>query len=220
MGLPILYSFRRCPYAMRARMALQVSGQAVELREVRLRDKPAELLAVSPKGTVPVLIETNGDVIDESLDIMIWALRRKDPEAWLYGNAASTVDMIGLVAQCDGEFKQALDRYKYPQRFAGSDTLAERQRGAVFLETLDDRLQRWPWLFGQRASLADFAILPFVRQFRMVDPDWFDTCPLPNVREWLGRWLSSSLFEKIMFRTEPWSPHQPGLIFPLDACLR
>ncbi|MEP6882987.1 MAG: glutathione S-transferase [Dokdonella sp.] len=220
MALPILYSFRRCPYAMRARMAVQVSGQAVELREVRLREKPAHLLAASPKGTVPVLIDAKGRVIDESLDIMLWALQKNDPERWLANSSATEIEMSELIARCDDEFKPRLDRYKYPQRFAEFDRLTERQRGLQFLQSLEHQLEHGPWLFGDRGSLADFAILPFVRQFEMVDPEWFVTCPLPRVRDWLARWIASPLFERIMIRVEPWSPDQPCVIFPAAATLR
>ncbi len=220
MALPILYSFRRCPYAMRARMAVQVSGRPVELREVRLREKPADLLATSPKGTVPVLIEANGRVIDESLDIMRWALRQNDPEGWLANSSATAIEMSDLIARCDNEFKSRLDRYKYPQRFADSDPLTERQHGMPFLESLEHRLQRGTWLLGDRGSWADFAILPFVRQFGMVDAEWFVTCPLPRVRDWLARWIASTLFERIMIRVETWSPSRPGVIFPANSRLR
>lgn len=220
MALPILYSFRRCPYAMRARMALLVSAQQFELREVRLREKPVELLAASPKGTVPVLIKADGKVLDESLDIMLWALRQNDPESWLGAPAASAEDMFELIARCDGEFKHALDRYKYPQRFADAHPLSEREHAAQFLISLEHRLESAPWLFGNRASLADFAILPFVRQFRMVEPEWFDACPWPRLRHWLDGWLASTLFERTMIRVEPWSPNRPGVIFPTQASLR
>ncbi len=220
MALPILYSFRRCPYAMRARMALLVSAQQVELREVRLREKPTELLAASPKGTVPVLIKTDGKVLDESLDIMLWALRQNGPEGWLGPQTASAEDMFELIARCDDEFKHALDHYKYPQRFVDVDRLSEREHAAQFVLSLEHRLERSPWLFGHRASLADFAILPFVRQFGMVEPEWFDSCSWPRLRHWLDGWLASTLFERIMIRLEPWSPNQPGVIFPTQASLR
>ena len=214
MALPILYSFRRCPYAMRARMAVQISGHAVELREIRLREKPQELVAASPKGTVPVLIDAKGRVIDESLDIMLWALQQNDPEGWLSNSTATAIEIIDWIARCDGEFKPRLDRYKYPQRFAESEPLTERQHGMLFLQSLEQQLQRCAWLFGNRATIADFAILPFVRQFGMVDPAWFVTCGLPRVRDWLARWIASALFERIMIRVEPWSADQPGVIFP------
>ncbi|MEO7013595.1 MAG: glutathione S-transferase [Dokdonella sp.] len=219
MALPIFYSFRRCPYAMRARMALVVSEQQVELREVRLRDKPVELLAASPKGTVPVLIETDGKVLDESLDIMVWALRRNDPEDWLDASTDNADDMFDLISRCDVEFKQALDSYKYPQRFIDVDPLRERERAAPFLASLEDRLERSSYLFGHQASIADISIMPFVRQFRMVDPEWFDTSRWPRLRDWLDGWIASKFFERIMIRLEAWSPDRPGVIFPVAGSL-
>lgn len=215
MALPILYSFRRCPYAMRARLALQISGQPVELREVRLREKPPELLAASPKCTVPVLIDAEGTVIDESLDIMCWALSRNDPEDWLDASTASTAEMRALIARCDSEFKHSLDRYKYPQRFSDGDPLNARERAAQFLVSLDQRLASSPWLFGPRGVLADFAILPFVRQFAMVDPDWFESRPWPRLREWLAGFIASNLFAQVMRPLEPWSSNTCGVIFPV-----
>lgn len=219
MALPILYSFRRCPYAMRARLALLVSEQQVELREVRLRDKPVELLAASPKGTVPVLIETDGTVLHESLDIMFWALRRNDPEGWLGASTDNAEGMFDLVARCDGEFKQALDRYKYPQRFTDVDPLSERERAAQFLASLEARLEKSSHLFGHQALIADFAIFPFVRQFAMVDPAWFVGQAWPALREWLTGLVSSKLFERTMIRLEPWLPDSPGVIFPVAGSL-
>ena len=168
-SLPILYSFRRCPYAMRARLALAASGLACELREVVLRDKPTDLLEASPKGTVPVLVLPNGDVIDQSLDIMRWALRQHDPEQWLRPERDTPSAMEALIAQCDDEFKADLDRYKYPDRYPGADPLAHRQAGAAFLASLETRLSATACLFGSQASLADMAIAPFVRQFAHTD---------------------------------------------------
>jgi glutathione S-transferase len=162
-ALPVLYSFRRCPYAMRARLALAVSGEPYELREVVLRDKPAELLAASPKGTVPVLVLPGGTVIDQSLDVMLWALRRQDPENWLLPPRGAIADMLALVAGNDGDFKRNLDRYKYPHRYpeesagdAQAFALKHRAQGAAWLATLDGMLVDG-WLFGPRVSLADLA---------------------------------------------------------------
>lgn len=196
---PILYSFRRCPYAIRARMALAVSETACEIREVRLRDKPAGMLAASPKGTVPVLLLPHGQVIDESLDIMRWALSRHDPEGWLEGDDAA------LIAANDGAFKHHLDRYKYPDRHA-SDPLAHRASGLVWLAELDARLGRHAYLCGDARTLADAAILPFVRQFAAVDRGWFDARPLPALQRWLATGLASPLFEAIMAPRPIWVP--------------
>jgi glutathione S-transferase len=187
---PILYSFRRCPYAMRARMALAVSGAAHEIREVKLRDKPAAMLAASPKGTVPVLVLPDGQVIDESLDIMRWALARNDPEHWLDG------DDTALIAANDGPFKHHLDRYKYPDRHA-SDPLEHRAQGLALLADLDARLRRHAYLCGETRTLTDAAILPFVRQFAAVDRAWFDA-QLPALQRWLAEGLASPLFAEIM----------------------
>lgn len=205
-ALPVLYSFRRCPYAMRARMALLVSGQACELREVVLRAKPAVMLEASPKGTVPVLMLDDGTVIDESLAIMRWALRRHDPEGWLAGDDAA------LIARNDGAFKHHLDRYKYPSRH-GEDPLAHRQAGAEILSDLDARLVASAHLCGARRALADIALLPFVRQFAATDRPWFDALPLPNVQRWLANLTSCDLFTSAMLRVPPWQPGDAPLLF-------
>jgi glutathione S-transferase len=196
---PILYSFRRCPYAMRARLALAVSETDCEIREVKLSDKPAELIAASPKATVPVLVLPDGHVIDESLDIMRWALARNDPAEWLEGDDAA------LIVANDGPFKYHLDRYKYPERH-GSDPSAHRAQAAAILGEIEARLAAQPWLCGARQSLTDAAILPFVRQFAAVDRAWFDAAPLPRVQAWLARQIESPLFAGIMVQRPQWRP--------------
>ncbi|RZL93004.1 MAG: glutathione S-transferase [Variovorax sp.] len=198
-ALPVLYSFRRCPYAMRARLALAVSGERYELREVLLRDKPAELLAASPKGTVPVLVMPEGTVIDQSLDIMLWTLRRHDPLGWLAPSDEPLANALALVARCDDEFKPQLDRYKYPGRYAPADSATfARERCASFMEELERRLARNGHLAGAHASLADAAVMPFARQFAMVDPAWFSVCPWPHLQAWLSAWTASALFADVM----------------------
>jgi glutathione S-transferase len=205
---PILYSFRRCPYAMRARLAIAVSGSRCELREVKLSAKPAAMLTASPKGTVPVLVLPGGKVIAESLDIMHWALGNHDPEDWLArGDAA-------LIAANDGAFKHDLDRYKYPDRHA-ADAQAHRERGLEFLRALDERLRARPQLDGRARGLADAAIMPFVRQFAAVDRDWFDAQPLPHLQAWLARHLASGLFASVMIRFSPWQSNDRPVHFPL-----
>lgn len=208
--LPVLYSFRRCPYAMRARLALAVAGEPCELREVVLRDKPAELLAASPKGTVPVLVLPDGVVIDQSMDVMLWALRRNDPQSWLSPPRASLDDMLALVAGNDGEFKRSLDRYKYPNRYpeeSAGDTLAfallNRAQGAAWLARLDGMLGDG-WLFGTRASVADMALLPFVRQFAHTDAAWFAAQPWPRLQAWLTQFEASALYAGVMGKHAPW----------------
>lgn len=208
---PILYSFRRCPYAMRARLAIKVSGVAVELREVVLRDKPAAMLEASPKGTVPVLVIENKQVIDESLDVMRWALERQDPEGWL---SPDMDDMLSLIAACDGPFKHHLDRFKYATRYEDADPLEHRAEAEVFLKVLDARLAQNSWLFGQNASLADYAILPFIRQFAGAAKGWWEMAPYPHVRVWLDGFASSDFFRSIMKKYPQWQAGEPGIPFP------
>ena len=206
--MPILYSFRRCPYAIRARLALRISGLQIELREVSLKSKPAEMLALSAKGTVPVLVLPNDQVIDESLDIMLWALSQNDPESWL--NHGPLNDMLALIAGNDGNFKHALDRYKYPNRYpqeSNGDTkafaAAQRFEAARWLQSLESDLKHG-WLFGQHASLADMATLPFVRQFAHTDTAWFAAQPWPKQQAWLARFEASALFESVMGKHAPY----------------
>lgn len=182
---------------MRARMALIASGQAVALREVVLRDKPAAMIAASPKGTVPVLVLADGSVIDESLDIMRWALARHDPEGWLDREEAD------LLARNDGAFKHHLDRYKYVSRY-GSDPLEHRHAAMEILMQLEARLERSAHLAGEERKLADIAIFPFVRQFAAVEPEWFSAQSIPSVRGWLDRLTGSPLFARAMLRVPPW----------------
>nr|WP_315459202.1 glutathione S-transferase [uncultured Sphingorhabdus sp.] len=206
--LPILYSFRRCPYAMRARMAVAVSGVEVELREVVLRDKPAEMLESSPKGTVPVLVLNDGTVIDESLDVMHWALARHDPLSWL-----AHVDAERIAAN-DGPFKHALDRYKYPHRYDLADGLEHRALGLAHLTDLENALSSAPFLLGEQPGFTDIALFPFVRQFAATDTAWFDALPLPKVQAWLESLTGSALFAQIMGRYPQWKAGDAITIFP------
>lgn len=211
--LPILYSFRRCPFAMRARFALLASGTACELREVVLRDKPAALREASPKATVPVLIDVDGTVIDESLAIMRWALARRDPRHWLAPSGGTLDDMLALVAQCDGDFKQHLDRYKYPNRYEGAVALQHRTEAGAFLDALETRLGGSRHLFGDAPALADMAIAPFVRQFAQVDAAWFAAAPWPALNAWLSTLTQSSLWMKAMPKLPPWQPGDAVVVF-------
>ncbi|RZL87863.1 MAG: glutathione S-transferase [Variovorax sp.] len=211
---PVLYSFRRCPYAMRARMAIAASGQCCELREVVLRDKPSELLAASPKGTVPVLVDTDGTVIDQSLDIMLWALRRNDPEHWLKPGQGTLDDMLALIAECDGDFKRHLDAYKYLERHPGADAAAHRASGAPFLMRIEAKLVAAHCLFGEHVALADIAIAPFVRQFAQVDAGWFEAQPWPRLQAWLAARLDAQVFAQAMGKYPAWRAGQPGVDFP------
>lgn len=206
--LPILYSFRRCPYAMRARMAIAVSGVQVELREVVLRDKPPEMIAVSPKGTVPVLLLSADHVVDESLDIMRWALAQNDTANWLAHADA------GMIAANDGPFKQALDRYKYPHRYGLADGLEHRDAALKHLSDLNDILARQAYLGGRAPAFTDIALFPFVRQFAATDPLWFDALPLPALQAWLNGLLASDLFGQIMARYPKWTAGDETILFP------
>ncbi len=199
-NLPILYNFRRCPYAMRARMALMISGQAVKLREVVLRDKPVEMVEASPKATVPVLILEDGTVIDESLAIMNWALGKNDPEDWLKDRAVSEP----LIAEADDKFKMHLDRYKYPSRYKDVDPVEHRTAGLAILRSWDQRITGQGQLTGFNKALADIAIFPFVRQFANNDRIWFDAQPIPTLQKWLAGHLESDLFQSIMAKYPQW----------------
>ncbi len=202
----ILYSFRRCPYAMRARLALKISEISYEHREIILRDKPASMLAVSPKATVPVFITQSGRVIDESLDLMQWALAQNDPNNWLGKNQAET---LKLIAGNDGPFKHHLDRYKYPSRYGDSDRGAtdpeHRDKAFMIIADYESRLRAHDNLIGDAASLADFAIFPFVRQFANADRDWWDSASFPKTQAWLERHLSSALFQSVMTKHPLWT---------------
>jgi glutathione S-transferase len=205
MSLPVLYSYRRCPYAMRARMALHYANISVEIREISLRHKPASMLALSPKGTVPVLVLADGLVLEQSLDIMHWALSQSDTEDWRYQqNAQAGQLMQQLIAHNDGDFKAALDRYKYPERYPQHTQDHYRQQGEQFLQLLEARLQAQTFLCGDHLSLADIAIFPFVRQFAKVDADWFAQSPYAQLAEWLKQRCESALFAAIMQKYPVW----------------
>jgi glutathione S-transferase len=212
--LPILYSFRRCPYAMRARLAIDASAVVCELREITLRDKPVDMLLASPKGTVPVLIDEAGVVIDESLEIMTWALRRHDPDHWLKPERGNENEMLSLIERFDAEFKGHLDRYKYPGRFADADPALSRSEASRGLIELGDRLQGARFLFGAHATLADMAIAPFVRQFANVDAAWFEQQSWKQLAGWLAAIVNSPRFLRIMRPLKPWIPGTRGVQFP------
>jgi len=205
-AVPVLYTFRRCPYAMRARLALSAARQDIRVREVVLRDKPAAMLEASPKGTVPVLVLASGEVIDESLDVMRWALAEADPEGWLDADAAET---DALIAQNDGQFKRALDRYKYPNRYEdeGADPVANREAGLAILNGLSERIAaHGGQLFGTAPTLADMAIFPFVRQFAHTDMEWWDSAAPGPVKTWLAGHKDSARFRAIMKKYPQWAP--------------
>ena len=211
--LPILYSFRRCPYAMRARWALLEAGLLVQWREIALKAKPAEMLAVSPKGTVPVMVLPDGQVIEESLAVMDWALNQADPrELRLAGDASA------LIEENDGPFKHHLDRFKYTDRYPGTSREEQRAAGLAILKGWNQKIAAQGWLLGRRLSQADAAIWPFVRQWRIADPEGFDNDPdLAALCSWLKCFLEDPGFERLMQRADPWSAGGQQHHFPADA---
>ena len=198
---PTLYSYRRCPYAMRARMALKYAGIQVEHREIELRNKPQSMLQLSPKGTVPVLRMDNL-VIDQSLDILHWALQQSDPHGWKEVDESIANSWI---EKNDGPFKTLLDQYKYPNRFPELDPEAVLDEVLqVMLIPMEQVLQNFQYLMGNRLSWVDVAIFPFIRQFSMVDPNKFEQLPIPAVKKWLNQQLESELFDSVMQKHPTW----------------
>jgi glutathione S-transferase len=206
-----LYSFRRCPYAMRARLAIAYSGQSVQLREILLKEKPTEMLESSSKGTVPVLVLQNGEVLDESLDIMGWALSLNDPEQWLSGNIHA---MLALIDENDFQFKAWLDRYKYANRFPEHSEAFYREQCEDFLMQLEQRLRTTDYLFSNKLSIADIAIFPFIRQFAAVDPIWFQQAPYLYIQKWLAYLINHPLFKSIMTKYPTWLMSKQEHTFP------
>lgn len=214
-GYPVLYSFRRCPYAMRARMAISYSGTTVELREVVLRSMPESLLAASPKGTVPVLVLPDGTVLEESSDIMGWALAAHDPDHWQpAADSAAYRAARQLLATNDTLFKPRLDRYKYAVRYPEHPAGYYREQGEQFLQQLERQLQLHAWLLGGRMTVADVAVFPFVRQFAHVDRAWFSRAPYPCLQQWLDRLLAGELFCGAMRKYPQWRPGDAPVLFP------
>lgn len=207
-----LYSFRRCPYAMRARLGILFANLEVELREVVLKNKPAPMLAISPKGTVPVLQLAEGDrrVIEESREILEWALAQNDPQGLLNSDLVSA---NALIEQNDNEFKHWLDRYKYADRHPELTQLEYRQKGEVFLQVLERLLTKHKYLLGENISIADIGILPFVRQFAHVDRKKFYSLPYPNLQQWLSDWLEQPVFQQSMVKFQPWQEGDEVVVF-------
>jgi glutathione S-transferase len=195
---------------MRARLAIAKAGVAVQLREVVLLNKPAELLQVSPKATVPVLIFPDGGVLEESFEIVEWAFSVRDPERWWPAEPAS---LRQLVADNDGDFKHNLDRYKYPERYSGADRIACRTAGEVWLMELEQHLRSSPWLAGANAGAADIVVMPFIRQFVNTDTEWFASAGYSALDQWLNYWLGSELFKSVMHKYPPWQAGDPPVEF-------
>ena len=210
-NLPILYSFRRCPYAMRARMAIHISGQKCEIREVLLRDKPPSMLEYSAKGTVPVLILQDCKVNDESLDVIDWALNLNDPDDWQRSkDKEKTKELIKIN---DGEFKYHLDRYKYSKRYDNEDPEFHRKKCLKFIESINNELNNSEYIFDDNISYADIVLLPFIRQFRIADIEWFDSLPYNNLKKWLSSFLGSSLLNSIMKKYDLWKEGDKSIVF-------
>ncbi len=209
MPLPILYSYRRCPYAMRARMAIKYANVSVDIRDIALKEKPAEMLIASPKGTVPVLVLQDGQVLEQSLDIMYWALQQRDIDGWLTADKPLTQR---LIAENDGSFKQALDKYKYAIRFPEQSVEFYRAQAEVFLQKLERLLAKSVFLLGDKVSLADIALFPFIRQFSGVDPVWFEAAAYLKLKAWLKQLVDSDLFVDIMQKRPTYAGKQAVLI--------
>jgi len=202
---------------MRARLALHASGVAIELREVALRNKPESMLAASPKGSVPVLVLPDGQVIDESWEIMLWALHQQDPDGWLGRNDACVAAATSLVIENDTAFKKNLDRYKYPGRYPEHAQIHYRTRAEIFLQRLEHRLRATPCLLGDTLSIADVAVFPFIRQFAEVDKNWFVQAPYVSLQHWLNNLLDSGQFDAVMKKYPPWQPGDIPIIIANDA---
>ncbi|WP_201543927.1 glutathione S-transferase [Psychrobacter immobilis] len=209
---PCLYSFRRCPYAMRARLGILFAELQVELREITLKNKSPQMLAISPKGTVPVLQLLDGTVIEESREIMTWALAQQDSQGLL--NAETLLEANALIDKNDNEFKYWLDRYKYADRHLEMSQTEYRQQGEVFLQLLEELLTKNSYLLGGSITIADIGIMPFVRQFAHVNRDVFYDLPYPNLQRWLQDWLSHPLFLQAMTKFHPWQEKDDVVVFP------
>jgi glutathione S-transferase len=216
---PILYSLQNCPYAMRARLGILLAKQAVMLRAIDLRNKPPEMLAVSPKGTVPVLVVDNtqnpgqATVIDESLDIMLWALSLSDPDNLLYSDEPSQLpSMLSLIGRFDNEFKKHLENYKSAKRYHEESKTDHRKQCEAFIIELESRLSKHKYLMGDKPSLVDYAILPYLRQFARVERQWYTQASYPHLQHWLKGHLTSQLFSKAMIKHPLWLDHQQSFL--------
>ena len=219
-NLPILYSLRNCPYAMRARISFFKSKQSIELRDIVLSNKPEEMLLVSPKGTVPVLVveQKPVKVIDESLDIMLWALGQKDPDDLLHNKqvnegTSQLADMLCLIATFDDEFKTNLEAYRCAKRYHEANILECRYACETHLKIIEERLTQHKFIISDKESLADIALLPFIRQFATVERQWYLQAPYPKIRQWLNNYLQSPMFSKVMFKYPLWLDNDETVVF-------
>ncbi len=199
---------------MRARLAITTAGIECELREVVLRDKPAEMVRISPKATVPVLQLTDDTVIDESLEIMHWSLAQHDPLGWLNPELESLSAALDLIRSADTDFKYHLDRYKYPDRFTAAHATEHRDKAEQFIQIIEQRLAATPMLLGSHGCIADYAILPFVRQFANTDRDWFAATPYTHTQKWLSDFVASDMFLSVMKKYAQWHAGGEAALFP------
>ena len=214
MALPILYSLRNCPYAMRARLAIYASGQQVQLRDLVLSNKPDEMRVASPKGTVPVLVTTDNLVIDESLSIMQWAFSQTDPDDYLNIEASnSMVDILSVISVFDNEFKGHLEKYRCSKRYHEPSLKEDRQQCEYYLDDLELRLCLHQYLMSDKPSLTDLALMPFIRQFSRVERQWYLQSPYPKLRQWLNGFLQSRMFSKSMVQYPLWQDSKEVIIF-------
>ncbi len=212
--LPILYSLRNCPYAMRARIAIFKSKQTILLRDLVLSNKPEEMIAASPKATVPVLVLADGTVIDESLEVMLWALKETDPDDLLHSHITNALpDMFQLINDFDQDFKLCLEQYKCAKRYRENDLFEHRENCEVYIKKLEQRLTKHLFLMSDKESLADIALLPFIRQFARIERQWYLQSPYPNVRQWLNNYLQSSMFTKVMAKQLLWLDSREDVLF-------
>lgn len=214
MALPVLYSLRNCPYAMRARLAIYAAKQQVQLRDLVLSNKPAEMLAVSPKGTVPVLVTASNQVIDESLAIMQWAFSQSDPDDYLDSKTPNALaEMLAAIEIFDHEFKGHLEKYRCSKRYHEPSLIADRQQCERYLASLELRLCQYQYLMSDKPSLADLALMPFIRQFARVERQWYLQAPYPKLRQWLNGYLQSRMFSKVMEQHPLWLDAKQVVIF-------
>ncbi|MGS0676366.1 glutathione S-transferase [Shewanella sp. 0m-4] len=212
--LPVLYSLRNCPYAMRARLAIYASRQQVELRDLVLSNKPLELLQASPKGTVPVLVQADGKVIEQSLEVMLWALTLSDPDDHLDNADPQALDeMLALITVFDTEFKVCLEKYRCSKRYHEASLIEDREACETYLKGLEQRLTQHKYLISDSPSLVDLALLPFIRQFARVERQWYRQSPYPNLRDWLNSYLQSRMFSKVMTQHPLWLETGEGIVF-------
>lgn len=212
--LPILYSLRNCPYAMRARIAIFKAQQTVLLRDLVLSNKPPEMLQASPKGTVPVIVLANGNVIEESLEVMLWALHESDPDDLLQSVSENTLpEMLRLIDEFDNGFKTSLEQYKCAKRYKENNLIEQRSDCEEYIQRLEQRLVQHAFLMSNQESLVDIAILPFIRQFARVERQWYLQSPYPKVRQWLNNYLQSQMFTKVMAKYPLWLDEHESVLF-------